>query len=101
MPQTLKAWQGWIVTPRGVEARHRDGRLAQQVVAAVRATSQKAAAKALDVPISHLRNYMAVTGNVECLAALDQYPPGTVLLHPDYGGTVLGQTDWVPLPKGS
>lgn len=95
----LKNFQGWISTPYKVDARHFDGRSVSQVSAAVRAVSQKAAAEALRVSLSFFRNYVCETGNQECITALDQYPPGTVLLRSmNTGGSVNGSTGWVVRP---
>lgn len=102
----MKVWHGTYATPHGrIDARHRDGRHAAQVVAAVRTTSQKAAAAALRCSVGYLRDYFGVDPADAYIAErcplLAKVEPGTVVVLPmDPGDTVNGQTDWIAVPRG-
>lgn len=102
----LKNFQVTIHANKAWGAYTPDGRRANQVEIVVRTTSQVKAAEAFsrvvngrDITPHYVRNYGSETGNQETLSALDQYPPGTVLIGPlDHGGTVLGHSSgWVKL----
>lgn len=101
MPRKLKAFSGWIISPRRWENRTRDGRPSIQCRAAVLVTSRKAAAAALSAATGsritehHIANYMGESSNPAMLDALSKHKPGTVLVAPmDPGGTILGQPGW-------
>jgi hypothetical protein len=95
-----KVWHGVLMTPRGVEARHADGRSARQVRAAVRATSQKAAAEAFRVSVGYLRDYFGCDPAEEYrIPLLEEAEAGTVAVCPmDPGDTIDGQRGWIVVP---
>lgn len=95
-----KVWHGVLITPSGVEARHSDGRPARQVRAAVRVTSQKAAAEALRMSVGYLRDYFGCDpAEMYSIPLLEEAEPGTVVVCPmDPGDTIDGQRDWIAVP---
>jgi hypothetical protein len=92
----LKDFSGWHIDGY-TKATDANGRAQSQHRIAVRASSQKAAAEAIGCTLYFFRDFIGETGNAETIAALDEYPPLTVLVAPmDPGGTIDGTPGWRP-----
>lgn len=98
----LKDWSFTDGSHASDQARHRDGRHAAQVMAAVRATSLKQAVSLTQGwTIYGARQFWYSGVNDETSAVLDKVPPGTVIIHPhDAQGTVRGQRGWIRRDTG-
>lgn len=79
------AYSGWDIARPTDESRYTDPERIggpSQVAVAVFAPSKAAAARSLDVTISHFNTYFSETGNDETIAALGAHEPLTVLVSP-------------------
>ena len=96
MARKLKLYQGWDIANHADESLTRDGRHATQVSCRVLATSQRAAADAVGITMSHFRDYWGDgDDDPTTVAEYSYHPPGTVFIGPLNGGTVNGQTGYV------
>lgn len=98
-------YNGWIIARQAWKNRHLDGRSVTQCRVALLSPSKVQVARRLTevtgdrYGVSHVNNYMSQAGSRDIIEALSKYPPGTVLVRAmDPGGTILGQSGWVPIP---
>jgi len=97
MARKLKLYQGWDIANHADESLTRDGRHAAQVSCRVLATSQRAAADAVGLTMSHFCDYWG-EGDPDPAAVAEYagHPTGTVFVGPLHiGNTVNGQSGYV------